>query len=463
MNDLPVFPASANVFGRIAVLVPVVILLSLSGCGGVPNPVGWLGGDKDDDPKVTGKREAVMILEDKLEVDPEMAEQTIALPPPYENPDWPQPGGYASNAMHHLALPQNLSRAWSASAGEGSDHRSRLIATPVVGDGKVFVRDAHAGVSAFDLESGRRLWEIDMTPDEKKVKSYHGTGGGVAYMPGKVVASNGFGFLVALDAGSGAEIWRQDLGSDIRTAPTISSGRIFVSTFDNQLFCLDASNGEILWNHRSFEEIARIMVSTSPAVDGDIVIAPYSSGEIYAIDADTGREAWSDSLSRTGRLTPLSAINDIAGRPVLDRGIVFAISHAGRLAAIDARLGQRLWTHNIGGTQTPWVAGDYVYVMTDNAEMVCFHRQTGKIVWITRLQPFKDIEKRKKPVTWSGPVLGGDRLIILSSEGDAISISPYTGEKLGKIEMPDGTLIAPIIADQTVLVLTDEAELIAYR
>lgn len=437
-------------------------LFLLSGCG----PLGGLNvfsKSDDDDEKLSGKRESVMFLEDQLIVDADSQQIEIALPMPYENTDWSQPGGHTANAMHHLKLPRSLKRVWSSRAGEGSDDRARILASPIVADGKVFVRDAHAGVLAFDQQSGRRLWEIDMTPKEKRVKSYHGTGGGIAFAPGLLVATNGFGFVVGLDPQTGRELWRRDLEFDIRSAPAIYDGRVFVTTFDNQLHALDASSGEILWSHRSFEEVARILVSSSPAIENDIVIAPYSSGEIYAIDAKTGREAWSDSLSRTGRLTPLSAINDIAGRPVLDRGIVFAISHAGRLAAIDARLGQRIWTHNIGGTQTPWIAGDYLYVLTDNSELVCFQRETGKTLWITQLRAFKDEEKRKKTITWSGPVLGSDRLIVLSSEGDAISISPYTGEKLGRIEMPSGALIAPVISNQMVFVLTDEAQLVAYR
>lgn len=448
-------------FPKSMVCVSFAAALTLSACGGVP----FMGDDdkKNDTAPVTGKREAVMVLEDKLEIDPSLAATQIALPPPYENAEWPQPGGYPANAMHHLALPANLKKAWSAKAGAGSDERSRLIASPVVGGGKVFVRDAHAGVFAFDEATGHKLWSVDVTPDEKKVKSYEGTGGGVAYADGKVVASSGFGFAYAFDANTGAEIWRQDLGADVRTAPTISNGRVFVSTFDNQLYALDLATGALLWSHRSFQEVARMMVATSPAVENDIVIAPYSSGELYAIDAISGHEAWSDSLSRTGRLTPLSAINDIAGRPVIDRGIVFAISHAGRIAAIDARLGQRLWTHNIGGTQTPWAAGDWVYVITDDAQLICFQRETGKIAWIQHLQPFKNMEKRENPVTWSGPVLGSDRLIVLSSEGDALALSPYTGEKLGRIDMPNGTLIPPIISNQMVFVLTDNAELIAYK
>ena len=66
-------------------------------------------------------------------------------------------------------------------------------------------------------------------------------------------------------------------------------------------------------------------------------------------------------------------------------------------------------------------------------------------------------------MTWAGPVLGGDRLIVLSSDGGALSVSPYTGEPLGRDEMSAGGYFAPVIADNSLYVLTDDAKLSAYR
>ena len=59
--------------------------------------------------------------------------------------------------------------------------------------------------------------------------------------------------------------------------------------------------------------------------------------------------------------------------------------------------------------------------------------------------------------------LGGDRLIIVASNGEAMSLSPYTGTPLGRVVLPDGTFLTPILADQTLFVLTDDADLVAIR
>jgi outer membrane protein assembly factor BamB len=203
--------------------------------------------------------------------------------------------------------------------------------------------------------------------------------------------------------------------------------------------------------------------SNSVAVSGDLVVVPYTSGELFALNVRNGRAVWSDTLARSGGLTPLASLADISGRPVIDRGLVFANSHAGRLVAIDMRTGERVWTIDVGGTQRPWVVGDYVYVITDNAQVLCVRRADGRIRWIHQLDAYRDAEGRRGAIAWSGPVLVSDRLIAVSSEGYAISISPYTGQVLGQIDIPDKAFIAPVVANNTVYVLTDDAKLTALR
>jgi outer membrane protein assembly factor BamB len=290
-----------------------------------------------------------------------------------------------------------------------------------------------------------------------------GRGGGVAFDNGKIFVVTGFGTGHGLDAASGAIVWTQTLGEPFRAAPTANGGRVFAVTADNQTIAFAQETGEVLWRHRGIVESAGILSSPSPAVAGSVVISPYSSGELVALRVANGTPVWSDSLNRTGRLTSLSELNDIAGRPVIDRDRVFAISHSGRMVSIDLRTGERAWTRDIGGVQTPWVAGDYLYLITNSEELVAISRRDGRIRWITPMPRWEDPEDREDPIVWSGPVLVSDRLILVSSTGDATSVSPYTGEILGRIDLPDDVLIAPVVADETLYILTDSASLIALK
>ena len=116
----------------------------------------------------------------------------------------------------------------------------------------------------------------------------------------------------------------------------------------------------------------------SPAVDGGIVVAPFSSGELTAHRVENGRAVWTDILGVQGaRIGAIATFNDIDGHPVSDRGTVFAIGHGGRMVAIDARSGRRVWERDIAGLDMPWVAGDFVFVMTADGELVCMSRERG--------------------------------------------------------------------------------------
>jgi outer membrane protein assembly factor BamB len=411
--------------------------------------------------KIQGERVAVMAGEDALLADPQLADAPVQLPPPYLNPDWPEPGGYSDNVLHHLEASGPLKMIWDANAGKGSDEDSLLTAPPIVAEGHIYVMDAESNITAFNAKSGEALWRVSLAPDADDPEK--GAGGGIAYDGGKLYAASGFGFVKALDAKTGKELWKANLSVPITDSPTVNGGRVYAITQENHLYVLAASDGRVLWDHTGIVESAGIMSGTSPAVAGEFVVAPYSSGELFALRVENGRVAWSDMLTRTGATTPLTAINDIAGRPVIDRGMVFAISHSGRMVAIDIRTGERVWTNNIAGIQTPWVAGDYVFVVSVDAQLICLARKDGRIKWLTQLPHFEDPDSKSGIIYWAGPVLVSDRLLLLSSVGQAVSVSPYSGQILGEVEIPHGAFITPVVANGMVYILTNNAELVALK
>lgn len=440
---------------------------------------GWFTGAKKS--TIKGQRISIMSAEESIKIDPTMEKTKVVLPPPYSNDGWPEPGGYAANAMYHLKADGTLAAAWQADAGKGSDDDSRLTAPPIIANGRVYVLDAAAHVYAFSTKGGQPVWDKDLAPkspddsllgvvpnphffgENMTIDPSKGFGGGVAFDEGKVFVSTGFGQIFALDAATGRQVWKQDFGIPIVNAPVANGGRVFISSEDNHFYALAEKDGRTLWDHQGITETAGILTSTSAAVSGDYVIVPYTSGELFAIRVDDGRPAWNDMLTRSGQVTALSELDDIAGRPVVDRDMVFAISHSGVMAAINLNTGERVWSRDVGGIQTPWAAGDFVYVLTTDAQVLCLARKDGAVKWIHQLSRWEDPDSKDDPITWSGPVLVSDRLILSSSNGYAVSLSPYTGSLLGRINIPDGTFISPVVANGTIYFLTNGAQLVALR
>ena len=437
-------------------LVTVLATLALGACESVlPD---WLG--DVEPPPLPGERISVLSLETSITPDPAIADLVVRLPRPYVNTDWPQLGGHPTHAMHHLAMAEAPRLIWSAGTGAGSDDLERLLAAPIYAEGMVFVLDARGNLSAHRADNGERVWRYSMTPPGEDPGAL---GGGLAYAEETLYVATGYGYVHALEPATGEVLWGQRLGVPLRGAPTIEQGRVLVISNDNRLHALDTAEGNVQWTHVGIAEKAGLMGSASPAATGGLVVAPYSSGELFALRAANGRVAWVDSLTRAGRLTALSELSDINGAPVIDRGVVYAVSHAGRMVAIDLRSGNRIWDQDIGSVQTPWIAGDFLFVLTIDAQIIALSRKSGRIRWVQQLARFEDPEDRTDPVDWAGPVLAGDRIIAVSSQGVAIAISPYDGHVIGQIELSDAVSISPIVANGTLFFLTDDAELLAYR
>lgn len=416
----------------------------------------WLG--ESAAPPLPGKRISVLSRDKALE--PEVKELDIKLPPPEANEDWPQAGGYANHAMHHMEVGDRLERQWRTGIGAGAGKRARLLAQPIVAEGMVFTMDAEAEVRAVNATTGRTAWERDLTPNDEDSTF---ASGGIAYDEGMVFATTGFAQVVALDAKTGAVLWRQSLSGPMRGAPTVRAGRVFVVTVDNQTHCLAAEDGAVLWTHQGISEGASLLGGSSPAVDGNVVVVPYSSGELFALRIDNGSVLWQDQLTTVRRTDNVATLSDIRGRPIIDRGRVYAVGHADLLVAIDLRNGRRLWEREIGSIQSPWVAGDYLFLVSNGNEAMALEAKTGKIQWITQLRVWEDEEDREGRIVWAGPVLASDRLIVGSSDGYLVSLSPYTGDVLGKMSISDGVTIAPAVANGTMYFLTNDADLVAYR
>ena len=329
-------------------------------------------------------------------------------------------------------------------------------------------------MSSFDAETGELIWRKELAPeiDERfRIRELFrgpdpaeiGFGGGVAFENGRLFVTSGFGFVAALDAQSGDELWRVQTDAPARTPPTAYRGRVYLSTNTNEFLALNQETGEKDWTFQSFEEAARFLSSSSPAAAGDLVVAPFSSGELVAFLADSGRSVWDMTLARQSRLTSLATLNDIAGSPVIDRGLVYVVSHGGRFSAVDIRTGRPVWEASIASLQMPWVAGDYIYLVSVDGELVCVSRNDGAIVWVTQLRRYKNEKKKKGRITWAGPVLAGGSLLLVSSEGEIVKVAPETGEVQLTEDIDGSSVVSPVVAGERIFILTEEGKLIAMR
>jgi outer membrane protein assembly factor BamB len=438
---------------RNRMLLVGVAALALSGCAA-------LKGHHRKTP-VLGERIPILGSESDVISDRTIADVQVLLPPAEANDSWAQPGGSASKATGHLALGATVSRAWTAQINGGSN-RQRLAAAPVVADGKVFAMDVDGVVHAFQADGGGKLWTAEVAKADKRSRPAR-FGGGVSYDAGAVYATDGLGDVVSLNATTGAEQWRTKPGAPLRGSPTIANGNLYVLSQDNQLYALNQADGKQSWAQQGSIESQGVFGVAAPASSQGTVVAGFSSGELNAYRYENGTTLWQDALSRSSVTTSVSSLADIDADPVIDRGVVFALGQGGRMVALEITSGQRLWEQNFAGLSTPWVAGEWVFIVTDDARLVCLARSTGKVRWISQLRHYRSEKKHKDPITWYGPVLAGGRLVLTNSLGEIAFASPDAGTVGQVIETKAPFSLGPVVANSTLYTLDQKGRITAYR
>ncbi len=412
----------------------------------------------DTKEKLKGKREAVLPARRGLEIDP-ADHRPVSVPAPVAVPEWTQAGGTPTHVVGDIAV-SGLQPAWHADIGEGGGYRAKITGQPVVAGGRVFTMDSDGAVSAFAIEDGRRQWRTETQGEDDRSTNL---GGGIAVAGGLLYATTGRAEVLALDAGSGSIKWRQSLGTPARSAPTVVEGKLYFTTLDDQLMAYNGADGTRLWAYKASTASTTVLAAAAPAVAEGFVVAGFGSGDLITVRADSGTLAWSDSLAAARGRNSLLDLSAVQALPVVDRGRIFAIGIGGLFVSLDLRSGRRLWERDVGGGQTPWLAGDWLFVQTLEQTLAAISWTDGRVRWISDLPRWDNPEKQRDPLFWSGPVLAGGKLVLAGSNEQALSVDPANGTILGKQDLSGPASLAPVVAGGSLFIVTDDGTLQAFR
>ncbi len=427
--------------------------LALGGCGLWDR---WFGEEKAPIP---GKREPVLATENVLAIT--SGAPQVVLPRPVRNAAWPQPGGNPAHLMGNLDARPVLAQIWDAPIGDGGGYRQKILAQPVSAGGLVYTMDSAANVTCFGLADGRRRWRVDTRG--KDVRSSN-LGGGLGLADGRLYAVNGLGDVVALDPAQGTTLWRTNVKEPVRGGPTIVEGRLFLTTIADRIIALELTAGKELWRYQATNAQTAMLAEPAPAYSDGLVVAGFASGELTALRADTGTVVWTDNLVAPGIGGGLLDVNSVRGMPVISGNQVFAVGDGGLAVSNDLHSGRRIWQHAISGEDSPYVAGDWVFMLTLDQVMLAVHAPDGAIAWVRGLPRWGNQEKKRNPLTWFGPTLAGDRLVLAGTSEEALAVSPFTGQLLGRQKLSGGAApVQPVIVDGTLLLITEDGRLIALR
>lgn len=388
--------------------------------------------------------------------------RAVSLPAAQVNADWTHRNGGPTHHLTHVALGQNLQPAFAVDIGAGDSRRARITADPVVAGGVVYTLDANAQVTATSV-TGVRVWVTDITPANDGRND--ASGGGLAVAGGKVFVATGFGELTALDAASGQELWTQDLDAPGGAAPTVRGDLVYLVARDSTAWAIDVNTGRIQWQLQGTPSPSNLSGGAGVAVTDDIAIFPFPSGEIIGAFPQGGLRRWSNFVTGERLGQAVANVSDISGDPVIVGNTAYAANFSGRLVALNIASGERLWTANEGAVSPVWAVGGDVFLVNDLNELVRLDAATGAAIWRVELPQFVETRLRQQRTVFAhyGPVMAGGRLIVASSDGQLRSFDPVSGALVSSVTLPAGAASNPVVANNTLYIVTKAGQLVAFR
>lgn len=376
---------------------------------------------------------------------------------------WTHRSGRPSHNAPHAAVSAAPTLAWSAEIGTGNTRKHRITSTPIVVGGAVFTMDSQSQVTAVSAAGGQPVWARNLTPAEERAQD--ASGGGLAFADGRVFATTGFGEVVAMDASSGAEVWRQTLGAPATAAPTVTGGLVYVVSRDNRAWAIDAGNGRVRWQLPGTPDVSGVVGGASPAVTDRVAVFPFGSGELVAALRQGGVRLWGSEVSGGRQGKAYANITDITADPVVVGETIYTANQSGRAVALSLSSGARLWTAREGASGPVSVAGNSVFMISDQAELIRLSAETGATIWKKELPFLRDGRARRARAIFAhyGPVLAGGALWVASDDEKLRSFDPETGALRAALDLPDGAASPVAVAGGTMYVLSRKGALHAFR
>lgn len=338
-----------------------------------------------------------------------------------------------------------IKKLWTAKAG-GKSEFLRVALRPAGDGNRIYVASYDGVVSAFDLQSGKRVWQ-------NKLKTELSSGPGVG--EGRVVVVSRDGFAIALEADTGELQWRADIDGESLARPIISGESVVLQTIDNRMRAVSVYDGRQRWVLEQSTPSLTVRGSADPVLVGNIAIGGFDNGRLVAADLTTGDVVWESLLSPPKGRSDLDRLSDIDGSIAVVGQDVYASGYQGRLAALASESGQVLWTREISSHEGVSADWNSVYTVSAAGEIIALTRRDGAEAWRN-----SDLLRREPtlPVPFHTTVAVGDL------EGYVHFFSNLNGTPVARIKLGGAAISsAPVVLANRLYVQSDSGSVAAYE
>lgn len=318
-----------------------------------------------------------------------------------------------------------LKTVWKMSVGDGHDDEFVYLAPLNAGD-IIYAVSADGELVAVDSETGKLQWRRTL---EDRI--FAGVGGDLEQLYLVTREAD----LVALSREDGQELWRKALPTEALAAPQSNGSLVVTQTTDGRVLAFDTTDGEVLWQYDGVVPALSLRVAAAPLVGGDVVIASFSNGKLMALAADSGQPLWQYEVGQPQGRTELERLVDIAGQPLVLESAIMVSGYQGKLALVDIRTGQEIWSRKASSLQAPMIGGGNIYMASANGDVVAYRGSDRREIWLQDKLSWRHLTQ---------PAVYENYLVVGDYEGYLHVLSADDGRLVGQTHYDSDGLRVPI-------------------
>ena len=327
------------------------------------------------------------------------------------------------------------------------------ISAPVFSNQNVFILDSRANLYSFGLD-GKKEWVLDLAPSlEKNQKTHHS--GGIVLNKENLFVATGFGEIFSINL-DGSINWKKRFDSPFRGAPIFSNNKIFVINANDLAIAIN-KKGETIWTLQGPTRPTLLSKGISPALKSNKLLLPFSAGQLTAVRPNNGAELWIAAFDQSNKGEAYSIIGDFGGSPVIKSNKVFLISSSGQLLALNLNSGRKIWSVSVGSNSTPLIVGGSIFVVSTKGQLVRIGENNGEVIWSRNISGSNTSNEK-----FFGPTLAGNFLWITGTDGYLRKFDPSTGKEFSKHRIGHQILYRTYAVHDKLFIISKSGKIIAF-
>jgi len=317
-----------------------------------------------------------------------LTSRSITLDSPKNNNSWPMSGLNLQNSSGNLYFPGLKSIFLKKKVGKNKFNFYQKMQSPIFFENDLVVSDDVGSIKRISKQ-GKVYWKVRIY--EKIYKKLYKNLTFALHNSNIYVADN-IGFVYAINYKNGELIWKKNFGVPFKSSLKILNNKIFVINQDNRILCLDSTDGSVIWDVATIQTFIKSQNLLGLAITkNENLIALNTAGDVLKINGKIGHIIWfMNSLTSTSE----HETDFFKSSDIVVRGNDVVFSSVSSTFSLNLNNGYINWMAKPRSSNTPIIAGNNIFLVTDGGFFVNLDRTTGKIVFSTNI--LKVLKKKRE-------------------------------------------------------------------